>query len=174
MRFGNLNIRNQEDKIKIVKVKKGGNKMKVDLEKLRADVLGTIVEVTGLKVEEVTVEFNLKDEDKIDSLDLIEIAMDIENKYNVEISDEDSEKITTAEELIAYVYAKLEKEEPTTKTDEEILELEEDQLTEEEKVRKVELIKVIKEDAVLAKPETELTEEEKVLVKTIKESREKK
>lgn len=148
--------------------------MKVDLEKLRADVLGAIVEVTGAKVEEVTVKSDLTNEGEVDPLDLIEIIMDIEAKYNVEINDEDAEKVTTAEELIAYVYAKLDKEEPTTKTDEEILELEEDKLIEEEKVRKVELIKVIKEDALLAKPEAELTEEEKAEIKTIKESREKK
>ena len=145
--------------------------MKVDLEKLRAMVLNSIVETTGLKVEEVTVEFKLQENDQIDELDIVTVVMDIERDYGVELSDDDVGKLTTVEELVAYVYSKLEKDEPTTKTDEEILELEEDKLTEEERTKKIELIKIIKEDALLAKPETELTEEEKESVKVIKENR---
>ena len=93
--------------------------MKVDLEKLRAMVLNSIVETTGLKVEEVTVEFKLQENDQIDELDIVTVVMDIERDYEVELSDDDIGKLTTVEELVAYVYSKLEKDEPTTKTDED-------------------------------------------------------
>ena len=40
-----------------------------------------------------------------DSLDLVELIMSMEEEFDVEISDEDAEKIATVKDAIAYVHA---------------------------------------------------------------------
>jgi len=146
--------------------------MSVDLEKLRADVLNAVATTLGKKPEEVDLSYKILDNEEIDPFDNIEIIMAVEAATGVEISDEDAEKLTTVEEVVAYVYSKLDVNAPVVKTDEEILAAKEEDLTEEEKVKKVAIVKNQEEDVLLAKPEAELTEEEKELIVKIKETRE--
>jgi acyl carrier protein len=42
-----------------------------------------------------------------DSLDLLELVMDIEDEFDIEIPDEDAEKIATVQQAIDYVSAKV-------------------------------------------------------------------
>ena len=42
-----------------------------------------------------------------DSLDIVELIMGIEEEFDIEIPDEDAEKLTTVGEAIAYAAAKL-------------------------------------------------------------------
>lgn len=45
-----------------------------------------------------------------DSLDIVELIMGIEEEFDIEISDEDAEKLTTVGEATAYVKGKLDVE----------------------------------------------------------------
>jgi len=40
-----------------------------------------------------------------DSLDMVEIIMELEEQFNVEINDEDAEKLTNLQEVVDYIHA---------------------------------------------------------------------
>jgi acyl carrier protein len=53
--------------------------------------------------EEVTDESSFVDDLGADSLDTVELIMEFEDEFGIEISDEDAEKISTVGEAIAYL-----------------------------------------------------------------------
>ena len=72
-----------------------------------ADVLKEVSEVVaeqlGVDVAEVTEDASFIDDLGADSLDTVELVMALEEKFGVEIPDEDAEKITTVKEAITYI-----------------------------------------------------------------------
>lgn len=63
--------------------------------------------VERLEVEEslVTPEASFKDDFSADSLDIVELMMELEDEFDIEISDEEAEKITNVGEVVAYIEA---------------------------------------------------------------------
>ena len=59
----------------------------------------------GFKDEEVNRASNLKDLNA-DSLDMVELVMSLEEKFDVEIPDEDIEVIHTVADIVAYIASK--------------------------------------------------------------------
>ncbi|MCI9182130.1 MAG: acyl carrier protein [Acholeplasmatales bacterium] len=61
--------------------------------------------VKELKVDaaKVTLEASLKDDLGADSLDAVEIVMDIEDEFGVEIDDTKAEAISTVGDLVSYI-----------------------------------------------------------------------
>jgi acyl carrier protein len=70
---------------------------------VEARVKEMVAALLGLDVGEITPESNLIENLGADSLDLIELLMDIEDKYNLEVPDADVEKLLTVGGLVAYV-----------------------------------------------------------------------
>ena len=70
-----------------------------------------IVEQLGVDPEQVTHEASFVDDLGADSLDTVELVMAFEEEFDLEIPDEDAEKITTVGEAIEYIERNLEKEE---------------------------------------------------------------
>ena len=64
-----------------------------------------IVEQLGVNENEVTPEAKFVDDLGADSLDLVELVMALEEEYNIEISDEEAEKILTVGDAIDYIQA---------------------------------------------------------------------
>ena len=64
-----------------------------------------IVEQLGANEAEVKPEAKFVDDLGADSLDLVELVMALEEEYNMEISDEDAEKILTVGDAIEYIKA---------------------------------------------------------------------
>ena len=71
------------------------------------DVKAVIVEVLGVDPEKVTLEASFREDLEADSLDLVELIMAFEDKFEEEIPDEDAQKITTVGEAVAYVEKRL-------------------------------------------------------------------
>ena len=70
-----------------------------------------IVEQLGVDPEEVTNEASFIDDLGADSLDTVELVMAFEEEFNIEIPDEDAEKLVTVGAAIEYLNSKIGKEE---------------------------------------------------------------
>lgn len=64
-----------------------------------------IVERLGVNEADVTMEATFKEDLGADSLDIVELVMDLEDEFDMEISDEDAEKISTVGDAVHYIDA---------------------------------------------------------------------
>jgi acyl carrier protein len=64
-----------------------------------------IVDRLGVDESEIKEEASFKDDLGADSLDVVELVMELEDEFDLEISDEDAEKITTVGDVIKYIEA---------------------------------------------------------------------
>jgi len=62
-----------------------------------------VVDRLGVDEAEVALEASFKDDLGADSLDVVELVMELEDEFDLEISDEDAEKITTVGEVVNYI-----------------------------------------------------------------------
>jgi acyl carrier protein len=65
-----------------------------------------IAEQLGVKPEEVTPSASFVDDLGADSLDTVELIMALEEEFNIEIPDEDAEKMKTVGDAIKYIEEK--------------------------------------------------------------------
>ena len=56
-----------------------------------------------VELEEVVPEASFVDDLGADSLDLVELIMSMEEEFDIDISDEDAEKMATVKDAIAYI-----------------------------------------------------------------------
>jgi acyl carrier protein len=66
-------------------------------------VKSIIVEQLGVEEEEVKMEASFVDDLGADSLDIVELVMALEEEFDLEIPDEDAEKISTVGEAVKYI-----------------------------------------------------------------------
>ena len=76
-------------------------------EKIRTKVRDIIVEQLGVSPEEVTDNASFVDDLGADSLDTVELVMAFEEEFNIEIPDEDAERLTTFGDALNYLSAKI-------------------------------------------------------------------
>ncbi|MBE20769.1 MAG: acyl carrier protein [Acidobacteria bacterium] len=62
-----------------------------------------IVEQLGVDAAEVTAEASFVDDLGADSLDTVELVMAFEEEFDLEIADEDAEKITKVQDAVTYI-----------------------------------------------------------------------
>lgn len=65
-----------------------------------------VVEQLDVNEEEVTPTAAFVDDLGADSLDVVELVMGLEEEFDVEIPDEDAEKITTVADAVSYIEEK--------------------------------------------------------------------
>ncbi len=75
---------------------------------LEERVAQLVVEQLGVSREEVVAEAAFIDDLGADSLDIVELVMALEEAFDVEISDEDAEKIQTIEDAVSYLKERVE------------------------------------------------------------------
>jgi acyl carrier protein len=75
-----------------------------------ADVLERVTKIIvdrlGVDASEVKLESSFKDDLGADSLDVVELVMELEDEFDMEISDEDAEKIATVGDAVNYIQSK--------------------------------------------------------------------
>lgn len=71
------------------------------------EVKKIIEDKLGVNAEQITMEASFIDDLGADSLDQVELVMDFEDKFEVDIPDEDAEKLRTVGEAIKYLDARL-------------------------------------------------------------------
>ena len=72
---------------------------------LEKEVIAIIAEQLGLDESEVTPDKSFIEHLNADSLDLTELIMNLEETFNVEISEKDQEKRRTVKDVIDYISA---------------------------------------------------------------------
>jgi acyl carrier protein len=68
-------------------------------------VRSILVEQLGVDEEQVTDDASFQGDLDADSLDLVELIMELEDQFGLKISDEDAQKIATVGEAVNYVVA---------------------------------------------------------------------
>ena len=72
-------------------------------------VKAIVAEQLGVKQEQVTDDASFVDDLGADSLDTVELVMALEEEFEIEIPDEDAEKITTVKDAVEYIENKTSK-----------------------------------------------------------------
>ncbi len=70
-------------------------------------VTKVIVDRLGVDESEVKMEASFRDDLGADSLDVVELVMELEDEFEMEISDDDAEKITTVGDAVSYIESKV-------------------------------------------------------------------
>ncbi|MDU0810729.1 MAG: acyl carrier protein [Burkholderia sp.] len=74
------------------------------MENIEQRVKKIIAEQLGVAQEEIKTESSLLNDLGADSLDTVELVMLLEDEFDMEIPDEEAEKITTVQQAIDYVH----------------------------------------------------------------------
>ncbi len=77
----------------------------MDREKVVEDIRAILVEQLGVDGAEVKEESSFQEDLNADSLDLVELIMEMEDRFKVKIPDEAAEKIGTVGQAVDYVIA---------------------------------------------------------------------
>jgi acyl carrier protein len=74
-------------------------------EEIAERVKSIVVEQLGVSAEEVTPVASFIDDLGADSLDIVELIMELEEEFNMQIPDEQAEKIQTFGDVVTYIQA---------------------------------------------------------------------
>lgn len=72
-------------------------------ENIAERVIAIIAEQLGVEPEEVTMESSFIEDLGADSLDIVELIMALEEAFELEVPDEDAEKLTTVGAAVEYI-----------------------------------------------------------------------
>jgi len=77
--------------------------MAMNTNEIQSQVTKVVIEQLGVKPEEVTPDASFVDDLGADSLDTVELVMALEEEFEIEIPDEDAEKIVTIKDAVKYI-----------------------------------------------------------------------
>ena len=75
----------------------------MDAQAMVSRVTELIVEQLGVSKEEAVPKASFIDDLGADSLDIVELVMSLEEEFDIEIPDEDAEKIQTIDDVVSYL-----------------------------------------------------------------------
>jgi acyl carrier protein len=79
----------------------------VDKEKIQERVIQIVCDNLGVNKEQVTRSTSFTEDVGADSLDIVELVMELEEEFEITIPDEEAEKIKTVGEAIDYIEKEL-------------------------------------------------------------------
>jgi acyl carrier protein len=82
--------------IKLLKIYK-------NMSEIAKKVIAIVVDKLGVEESQVTPEANFTSDLGADSLDTVELIMELEKEFNLSIPDDEAEKIATVGDAIAYI-----------------------------------------------------------------------
>jgi acyl carrier protein len=74
-------------------------------DELTDKVVAIIAERLDVEKEKVTMEASFQNDLGADSLAIVELVMELEEEFKIEISDEEAEKITTVKDAVDFIRA---------------------------------------------------------------------
>tara|TARA_B100001173_G_scaffold255965_1_gene227929 strand:- start:361 stop:609 length:249 start_codon:yes stop_codon:yes gene_type:complete len=77
--------------------------MKTMSDSIDSRVMQIVSEQLGVNAQDVTMTSSFVDDLGADSLDTVELVMALEEEFNVEIPDEEAEKITTIQQAVDFI-----------------------------------------------------------------------
>ena len=77
------------------------------MEEVQAKLKEIVIDRLNAEEDQIKPEASFVEDLGADSLDIVELIMGIEEEFDIEIPDEDAEKLTTVEEAMNYVKSKL-------------------------------------------------------------------
>ena len=77
--------------------------MAASREEIYERVKEVLTEQLGIEEGQITEEANFQEDLDADSLDLVELIMELEDQFGLKISDEDAQKIETVGQAVEYV-----------------------------------------------------------------------
>jgi acyl carrier protein len=78
-----------------------------DMSQLEEKVKDIIVEELGVEREKLTAEASFMEDLGADSLDTVELVMAFEKEFDIDIPDEDAEKMRTVGDAMKYLHEKM-------------------------------------------------------------------
>ena len=81
----------------------------MDYETIKATVTNIIIEQLGVRADQVVPEARFTEDLNADSLDTVELVMQFEEKFGLEIKDDAVENIQTVGKALDYIKAELDK-----------------------------------------------------------------
>lgn len=80
------------------------------LAEVQAKLKEIVVDRLNVEEDQIKPESSFVEDLGADSLDIVELIMGIEEEFDIEISDDDAEKLTTVGEALDYIKAKIDVE----------------------------------------------------------------
>lgn len=79
----------------------------INRDTIEQKVIKVTSEVLNIDEDEISTDSNFQDDLGADSLDTVEIVMEMETRFDIEIRDEDAAKISTIKSAVDYIEEKL-------------------------------------------------------------------
>lgn len=75
-------------------------------EQVTARVIAILADKAGMAIDKISMEASIGSDLGFDSLDAVELIMEVEKEWNLAISDEEAEQLTNVQSLVDMAWAK--------------------------------------------------------------------